>query len=105
MKVTELKYPVRSRFIEPCNRVIQSSKDDWLAGRTIEIQLPPQSYNRRAIATINRNDPHFFWIDKKSDPTRFSSRIHAAAKVTESKEYGASYSSMFLTSLNLSADR
>ena len=86
MKVTELRYPSRSSFFAPCQRAIKTLRRDLLEGKIIRIRLSPQGYNQRAIATIEHDNPNFFWIDKKSDPTRFSARIRAAAYILYKNE-------------------
>lgn len=79
VKVTELRYPSRSHFLPECARVVMERRDELLAGKVITVRLSPQGYNRQTVALIERDSPRSFWIDKKSDPTRFSARIRAAA--------------------------
>ena len=80
MKVTRLKYPVRSMFIGPCMEAIIQNKDGFLAGNTITVHLSPEGYNRKVIATIEPNDPYRLWVDWDGPADRCGARIRAAAK-------------------------
>jgi hypothetical protein len=78
-KVTELAFPEHSKFLDACLDTIRSKRSDLIAGRPIIIKLPAGGYNRMSLVAIDPRETKYFWIDKKTDPTRFSARIRAGA--------------------------
>jgi hypothetical protein len=80
-----INYPIRSRFLQPCEAAIVRHRDALFQGDTITVRLSPQGYNRRVLARIIPDNPQFFWSDPKSayprctDPSRFGVRLRAAA--------------------------
>ena len=91
MKVTELKFPSRSEFLERIERAIEDQRNQLEAGEAISVRLSAQGYNRRGVATIEAANSRTFWVDKKSDPTRFGARIRAAALALHRKGYFGQY--------------
>jgi hypothetical protein len=80
IKVTRLKYPTHSTFLDPCKEVIRKYKDNLLAGNIITVHLSPEGYNRQVIATIEADDYYNFWVDWDGPADRCGARIRAAAK-------------------------
>jgi len=79
IKVTRLSFPVRSSFLIPCRDVLKANRADLDTGKPVQVKLSRQGYNRQAIATIEADQSKYFWINKESEPTRFSARLRAAA--------------------------
>ncbi|WP_136799681.1 HNH endonuclease signature motif containing protein [Desulfosediminicola ganghwensis] len=75
-----LNYPHHSKFLKSCEAVIKNEKESLSEGQLISIYLPKGGYPRKAEIIISPTDTKFFstdWIS--SHPSRFSSRIRAAA--------------------------
>lgn len=88
MKVTQIPFPEPARLRVPesfheTKKEIQNHRTALMSGITITVELPPGGRPHQACATIDRNDPNHYWIDKafKGDKgyTHFCTRINAAA--------------------------
>ena len=79
MKVNHHMFPIRSRFKAPCTKVIRTHRDGFLVGKTIQIHLSRQGFNRRIIATIDKAEPTHFRTEIKYEETWLSARLRAAA--------------------------
>ena len=77
-----INYPVRSRFLEPCEEAIRRHKESLLAGVPMSFVLHPcRGYNGKVRVEIESGASSDFWTDwEYSDPTRFPVRIRAAAQ-------------------------
>ena len=87
MKVTELRFPARSKVLAPIERGIHEQRDQLSAGMTITVHLSPKGFNRRCIATIEAANSRTFWVDKDSEPTWFGARLRATALALYRKGY------------------
>jgi len=74
-----IAYPVRSKFLKPCEDAIRKNKKSLLAGSPILIRLSPQGYNGKFHVDIDKNSNSFEVDWKNPDPTRFPVRVRAAA--------------------------
>ena len=74
-----IAYPVRSKFLKPCEDAIRKNKKSLLAGSPILIRLSPQGYNGKFHVNIDKNSNSFEVDWKNPDPTRFPVRVRAAA--------------------------
>ncbi|MCJ7735946.1 MAG: hypothetical protein MUQ10_01355 [Anaerolineae bacterium] len=86
-KVTELRFPQHSSFSQGFDEAIAAHSGPLLSGRIVTTNLSPGGYNRRAIATIEANNPSSFWVDKRCEETWFSARLRAAAKSLHEQRY------------------
>ena len=76
-----INYPVRSRFLEPCEEAIRRHKESLLAGVPMSFVLSRQGYNGKVRVEIESGASSDFWTDwEYSDPSRFPVRIRAAAQ-------------------------
>jgi hypothetical protein len=76
----EIAHATRSEFLEPCEVAIRRNKKALDEGGVISIGLKNGGYDGRVIVTIQSDSWKFFLADWKNiDPTRFPTRIKAAA--------------------------
>lgn len=76
----KIQYPTRSRFLATCEEAIRKDRSTLLNGELLSIRLPERGYSRDTEITITPDDNggfHTTWNSKH--PSRFSSRIRAAA--------------------------
>ena len=68
-----INYPVRSRFLEPCEEAIRRHKESLLAGILMSFVLHPcRGYNGKVRVEIESGASSDFWTDwEYSDPSRF----------------------------------
>lgn len=75
-----IRFPTRSRFLEPLQEGITAARHRLDEGRAVELALWPGGYGGRWFVIVDPDDRQTFLAEGSiSDPTRFPQRIRAAA--------------------------
>ena len=87
----EIKYAIRSEFLEACISKLKEQEKELLSKKTIQVILKSGGYDKEIILSIDKNNSSVFntinWQNKIS--TRFPARIKAAATALfKLKHYG-----------------
>ena len=76
----DIAYPTRFQFIDACEFAIRQHRAELQAGGLVHVGLPEGGYDGRVAVVIDPADRVVFGADwKRADPTRFPSRVRAAA--------------------------
>lgn len=75
-----INYPNNSKFLQPCEEMIQMNHDALAAGLPVTVSLSSGGYPGKISVNIDENIKHSFYTNwNNPDPTRFPQRIKVAA--------------------------
>ncbi|MDG5801050.1 hypothetical protein QA597_11830 [Marinilabiliaceae bacterium ANBcel2] len=75
-----INYPNNSKFLQPCEEMIQMNHDALAAGLPVTVSLSSGGYPGTISVNIDENIKHSFYTSwNNPDPTRFPQRIKVAA--------------------------
>jgi hypothetical protein len=76
-----VRFPIRSEFLDALRLGIKLGRSALDAGRPIEVLLKPGGYGGRWSVIIHQDDDEEFEVvGSMKDPTRFPQRIRVAAR-------------------------
>lgn len=75
----DIPYATRSKFLIPCEQIVTAQHQRLDRGERIDVPLEPGGYNGHLIVTVQPGITSAFQAEWSKDPTRFPSRIKAAA--------------------------